>query len=815
MSSFQGSPALRVLCLEDDPCDQELVVESLRSGGLNPVVTCARTRPEFEQALAAGEWDVILSDYTLPSYSGDEALAAAQRHRPETPFLFVSGTIGEDRAVGSLKAGATDYILKHQLARLPSAVCRALQEAELRKARKMAEAASRESEAKFRSYVQDAPLAFLVFDGRLRNLDSNPAASKLLGYAAAELRQLRMEDLVPVEDRELMTQGMSELVKNGQVEGECRLRRRDETLVWVFSRAVRIGPDRYLALCTDISERRRAEERLSAFSRMGQRLSAAGSAREAAEIIVEFADQLLGWDACSFEVCESPQQLECVLSVDTIQGRRTENHAHPAHSPPSDLAREVMTSGGRIVSRDSVPQTTVNPKGSASPLARTCYVPVRFGSHVVALLSISSYTPGRYAKSDLELLQMLADHGGGALNRIRLCAEHQRLEAQFRQAQKMEAIGQLAGGVAHDFNNLLAVMRGYADLLLMDADRLPSEALESLRQIIAAGDRAASLTRQLLVFSRKQVMQAKPLDLNLVITELTKMLRRVIGEQIHLECQCAESLPMVFGDASMMEQVLVNLAVNARDAMPEGGHLRLATRRASLGAGHVRSNPEARQGEFVRLEVSDTGTGIAPEVLPHIFEPFFTTKEAGKGTGLGLATVYGVIKQHQGWIEVRSGPKSGTIFNVYLPVLRCQTAPVRAPATPPRPCGGKETILLVEDELSVRAISRRVLEKHGYTVLEASSAPEALALWKAHAERISLLLTDVVMPNGLTGFGLAEQLCIERPGLKTIFMSGYSPESISPASEFLRARKGFFLQKPCAAQKLVNTVRQCLDGAGS
>jgi CheY-like chemotaxis protein len=243
--------------------------------------------------------------------------------------------------------------------------------------------------------------------------------------------------------------------------------------------------------------------------------------------------------------------------------------------------------------------------------------------------------------------------------------------------------------------------------------------------------------------------------------------------------------------------------------------LRVATRKVTLGAHYARTNPEARSGEFICLEVNDTGTGITPEVLPHIFEPFFTTKEAGKGTGLGLATVHGVVKRHQGWIEVGSRLKGGTTFKIYLPVIKCQSAPARAQAVPSRPADGKETILLVEDELSVRAISRRVLEKHGYKVLEASSAPEAMALWKANSERISLLLTDVVMPNGLTGFGLAEQLCIDRPGLKTIFMSGYSPGSIGPASEFLRARKGYFLQKPCGAQKLVNTVRQCLDSAGS
>ena len=247
--------------------------------------------------------------------------------------------------------------------------------------------------------------------------------------------------------------------------------------------------------------------------------------------------------------------------------------------------------------------------------------------------------------------------------------ERRQLEAQLRQAQRMEAVGQLAGGVAHDFNNMLAVIQGNADLLLMDADQFSAEANEGLKHIVAASGKAANLTRQLLVFSRKQVMQSQPLALNDLIRNLAKMLARTIREDIRLECLYADPLPFVQADPGMLEQVLVNLVVNARDAMPHGGHLRIATEKRSLEAANAQANPEARAGEFVCLSVSDSGAGIAPEHLSRVFEPFFTTKAPDRGTGLGLATVYGIVKQHQGWIELSSQLGAGTRFNIFLPAI--------------------------------------------------------------------------------------------------------------------------------------------------
>jgi CheY-like chemotaxis protein len=289
------------------------------------------------------------------------------------------------------------------------------------------------------------------------------------------------------------------------------------------------------------------------------------------------------------------------------------------------------------------------------------------------------------------------------------------------------------------------------------------------------------------------------------------MLNRVIGENIDLQCHYTALLPNVQADTGMMEQVILNLVVNARDAMPEGGQLRVATQQLRLDEAGTRANSEARAGEFVCLLVSDTGTGIAPEVLPRIFEPFFTTKDIGKGTGLGLATVYGIVKQHQGWIEVSSQLGEGSTFKVFLPAVPTP-ARLAAPAEPGTNIrGGTETILLVEDDPAVRLTTRRVLESMGYAIWEATTAREALEQWRRHAPEIALLLTDIIMPEQMTGRDLAEQLWGQRPGLKVIFMSGYSAEVLGANTRFIRRTKSHFLQKPCSAQTLLETVRRSLD----
>lgn len=386
--------------------------------------------------------------------------------------------------------------------------------------------------------------------------------------------------------------------------------------------------------------------------------------------------------------------------------------------------------------------------------------------------------------------------------------ERRQLEEQLRQAQKLEAIGQLAGGVAHDFNNLLSVIRGNADLALASGDEVRAETREFLGQIVAASERAAGVTRQLLLFSRRQMMQLLDLDLNEVVTSLAKMLQRVIREDVQLQLRLHPKPLITRADAAMLDQILLNLAVNARDAMPEGGHLLIETAQREVDATMAQAYPDAAPGRYVWLSVSDTGTGIAPEVLPRIFEPFFTTKEAGKGTGLGLATVFGIVKQHHGWLKVYSEPGQGTNFQVFLPASDAKSAhDTSRVARPPR--GGTEVILLAEDDDALRLLTRVVLERNGYRVIEAKSGVAALELWRQHRETIALVITDLVMPGGLGGLQLAEALNAERTGVRVIFTSGYSAEI---AGRGLELRNGEnFLQKPAAPAQLLETVRNNLD----
>ncbi len=384
--------------------------------------------------------------------------------------------------------------------------------------------------------------------------------------------------------------------------------------------------------------------------------------------------------------------------------------------------------------------------------------------------------------------------------------QRNKLRERLSHVKKMEAIGQLAGGVAHDFNNLLTVIHGNVELVLMDESQLKDQNRQCLKQVTEATERAGNLTRQLLAFGRKQDIQFKPLNLNDVIGNFTKMLKRVIGEHITLQCSYAQDLFPVNADVGMIEQILINLIVNARDAMPEGGFIAVTTEAVSVDGAYVETHPEAQSGEYACITVADTGMGIYPEYLPRIFEPFFTTKEVGKGTGLGLATVYGIVKQHKGWVEVSSQLGSGTIFKIFLPAGISGGVIHSLPQTKAKPAGGNEKILLVEDDADVRMVARDVLEVSGYHVWDAANGLEALKVWKANALEIDLLLTDVILPGGLNGRELADRLCRERPGLKVILMSGYSPERLGKIQSHSR-----LLHKPFSLENLTETVRTCLD----
>ncbi len=402
--------------------------------------------------------------------------------------------------------------------------------------------------------------------------------------------------------------------------------------------------------------------------------------------------------------------------------------------------------------------------------------------------------------------------GGPAGDEV-LCAtrditERKRLEEQFRQAQKMEAIGRLAGGVAHDFNNLLTVINGTTELLLTG---LPGDdpARAMLQEVGEAGARAAGLTRQLLAFSRRQMLALSVVNLNDVVGGMEKMLCRLIGEDVRMTAALAADLRPTRADVGQLEQVLMNLAVNARDAMPDGGELRLATANVDLGVSIDGNHFRVQPGPYVVLAVTDTGCGMDEATRAHLFEPFFTTKEPGRGTGLGLATVYGIVKQSEGYITVDSVPGRGTTFKIYLP---------RAAAAPPAPLaatagkdpGGREVVLLVEDDDAVRSLAGQVLGRKGYHVLEACDGRDALRLWRQGTRDIDLLLTDVVMPH-VNGRELADRLTAERPDLKVLFLSGYTDDAI--LRHGVLDQDVAFLQKPFTTEELAGKVREVLDGA--
>jgi PAS domain S-box-containing protein len=437
-------------------------------------------------------------------------------------------------------------------------------------------------------------------------------------------------------------------------------------------------------------------------------------------------------------------------------------------------------------------------------------VPMKVGTEVLGVLALAN-REGGFDDRQLEEAEAFAVTAVLALRAARTEEERAVIESQLRQSQKLEAIGQLAGGVAHDFNNILQAILGYAELARM---RLPKghPVGPSLDEVRKATDRAISLVRQLLVFGRREPLKPDDIDLNGLVDDLLKMLRRVIGEQVDLEVDRGEDLWTIRADPGRMEQLVINLCVNARDAMPDGGRIRIETRNELLTPAFVAENPWAREGRYVRLVVSDTGSGIPEEVLDHIFEPFFTTKDVGQGTGLGLATVYGIVEQHHGMIDVRSEPGEGATFRVYLPA---GSREVVAPGPGDRETvveGGRETILLAEDDPGVRTLMTHILEEEGYTVLVTENGEDAVREFAERSHEIDLALLDVVMPK-MSGRQVLEVIRDIAPGIPVLFSSGYSPDHV--AGEIAGDGRTALVSKPCGRHELLRTIRELLEGTST
>ena len=633
---------LRVLLVEDSETDAEILARELKRAGFTATCTRVQTAAEVAAALDRGSWDIIVGDNSMPGFSGTEALALVRSRGLDIPFIFVSGTMGEDLAASALEAGAGDALAKGDLRRLVPVIRRELREASERRARRDTEVALRASEASYVALVEQAPVGIYRSTPAGRFVSANAALARILGYSSTQ---------------ELLSLDMAH--------------------------------DVY----ADADERRRLVEQDTYTNQVYEELEATWKKKDGTRIRVQ-------------------------LSVRASRNRDGQVEFYEAF--------------------------------------------------------------------------------------VRDITNQRQLEAQLAQAQKMEAIGRLAGGVAHDFNNLLTVILSYSELLLEDLPAGSSDR-DDVTQIRKAAQGASELTGQLLAFSRQQVLQPKVVDLNAAVSGMERLLTRVLPEDIKLRCTTASDTGTIRVDPGQLEQVIMNLAVNARDAMPTGGLLTIETANVDLDAAYLQGHALAKPGRYVMLAVTDTGTGMDAATQARIFEPFYTTKEIGKGTGLGLATVQGIVQQSGGFIWVYSEPDHGTVFKIYLP--RVDEPASTGDAATAAQTRGTETVLVVEDVPAVRAVTREMLKRYGYNVLEAADGPTALQLAAAYAEPIHLLLTDVVMPE-MNGRDLADRIQAARPATRVLFMSGYTDDAV--------VRHGIlqdgiaYLQKPFTPASLATKVREVL-----
>lgn len=637
--------------------------------------------------------------------------------------------------------------------------------------RKLAELSLQRSEEHFRSLIENAVDLIIEADASGRVQYASPSAFRLLGYEPLALAGRNALEFVHPDDAPAALESLTKLVqtRNRSPFNTFRIRHADGS--WRMLEATgQTHTDengtQVIVNARDVTERRQMEDAL----------------RESEQRFREFAENIeavfwQGEPGSAYPTYVSP-------AYEKIWGRSRE----ALRVSPTDWLEAVHPEDRERVA------TAIREQRFARDEAEVCRIVQPDGR--IRWIRARAFEV-RDAQGQVRRVVGVAHD----------ITEQRDLEHQLRQAQKLESIGQLTAGVAHDFNNILAVVQGHADLLLMDTPA-GSASADSLRQIALAAKRASNLTRQLLMFSRKQAMRAEPVALDGVITQMAKMLKRVLGEHIALSFDCQVPELQVEADVGMMEQTIMNLSVNARDAMPGGGRLNIATRLLEIDTNYWKQHPESKIGKHLCLSVADNGDGIPPEVLPHIFEPFFTTKEVGRGTGLGLATVYGIVKQHRGWIEVDTAVGCGTTFKIYLPIIESSRPSNTTTRSPWLAKSGSGTILLVEDEPGLRTVASVILRRAGYTVITARSGPEALTLAADRLPHINLLLTDMVMPDGMSGRQLAEELDKQRPGLKVLYTSGYSSE-LNDTS--FRLRKGLqFLPKPYDAQTLCAAVARCL-----
>jgi two-component system, cell cycle sensor histidine kinase and response regulator CckA len=762
---------LRILILEDVPMDAELVEYELERARIPFSSRRVDSREEFLRELDDFGPDVILSDYTLPRFDGMTALSLARERAPSIPFLIVTGSVNEETAVGCMKAGATDYLLKSNLARIGPAIEAALERSRAHAQRVKAETALAASERRFRSLVQNSSdlVTIVSPDGTI--LYASGSAERIVGHSPASLVGTNLFSYlegpqVPVVQGLLQT-------ANGRVSAsgpvEFSFRRSDGSAVWLEAVGTNLLNDptiRGIVLnARDISERKRADLAL----------------RESEERYRDLFDNAsdlvcMATPSGSLLYVNKAWEHGTGYTENEIGQLRFVDLVHPDYHAYYQEVTERVLKGERL-------------------------------NHVELMLVPKEGIP---ITVEGNLSCTFKDGQPAVLRGIyRDVTERKRMEEHLRRAERMQAAGRLAGGVAHEVNNMMTGVIGFSEFLLRSLEAGDPRRTD-VEEVIRAGTRAADVTRQLLAYTRQQFLRPQVLNVNQVVLDMEKMLRRSLGENHILELDLAADAGDLRADRGQLEQVLLNLVLNARDALVEHGRVTVQTAKVGWDSAYVQRHEgvDLPLGRYVMVAVSDTGCGMQRDIQERIFEPFFTTKPVGQGTGLGLSTVYGIIKQSGGYIWVYSEPDQGSVFKVYLPEALTDRPVEQTPIQPQLPSAGTETILVIEDEDIVRSLAGRGLRDHGYTVVEARNGAQALQYIKRHAGTVELVISDVVMPE-MGGKELGQALAQIDPDLPVLYMSGYTGEDV--VQRGLLDPGAPFQQKPFTPVALATKVRAMLD----
>lgn len=749
-----------VLVVNDDRDAADLMSFQLRQAGY-AVLTAFDGREGFE--VACSEYpDLIISDIAMPFVDGIEMCRQIRscEELPNIPILLVSAVHNDSRSVlEAYKAGADDFLAApYEALNLITKAARLIE-------RKQTEAALQASESELRALFAAMTDVVLVLDSEGRYLKVAPTNPAYLYKPPTELIGKELHEVFPKEQADFFFAHIWQALRENQRHKVVYVLPIDEADVWFDACVSPMTRDSVLWVARDITDQKRAEEELT-------------KSEERYRELVENAQDMIYTHDLNGNFTSINAVVEQITGYTREEALRM-NIADTIAPEQLDEARRNIANA--IAGRETKPHEFE--------------IIAKDGRHLAVEVSTSAILQAGVAVA----IQGVA----------RDITERKTLEQQLRQAQKMEAIGLLAGGIAHDFNNLLTAINGYSDLVLRQL-KVEDPLRRNVEEIKKAGNRAASLTRQLLAFSRKQILQPRVLNLNSIVAEMGKMVERLIGEEIELRTVLNPELGSVRADPSQIEQVLLNLAVNARDAMPDGGKLTIETANISLREGSFAQRFIVPAGDYVRLAVTDTGAGMDAETKARIFEPFFTTKESGRGTGLGLSTVYGIVKQSGGYILVYTEPAHGTAFKIYLPRVDEHVEEyIQGVAIQEHYFQGTETILVAEDDNIVRELTRELLEIYGYNVLEASNGGAALLLCEQNEEPIHLLLTDVIMPE-MSGHALTTRLAQLHPEMKVLYMSGYTNDVVVNRGVLVEGTA--FIQKPFAPDALARRVREVLDG---